>query len=346
MKSISASGAEVEIAAAVAGGEGVADMAPGADEEALVAAGVGPAEGVDALVPGERSLQEDVVPGTEVEHGDIDGVEAATNVDLPPEGAVVGVVEVVSEVGGAVLHERDPVGEGHVGVALGGEGLGEEAVLVGRVEVALEGLHLLVREALPLERVAALEEGVGDHPAVLEGAAGVAGPALAVVGGAGDGRHRLQMGWGVGGELVLVGAEVGLAHDADVAVAPGLLGDPFDGVVAVGAFGEVGGVLALGAEAAAAVLGDEGIAEAHPEVGAGVGAPARATTVGGARQDRGEGAGAGGAVDIGLKTHAIAHRSHDVFVHGHINAEHLGHGNPPLGEAGAAYTREGAGGVR
>ena len=281
-----------------------------------------------------------------MEHGDIDGVEAATDVDLPPEGAVVGVVEVVSEVGSAVLHQRDPVGEGHVGVALGGEGLGEEAVLVGRVEVALEGLHLLARETLAFERVAALEEGVGHHPAVLQGAAGVAGPALAVVGGAGDGRHRLQVGWGVGGELVLVGAEVGLADDADVAIAPGLLGDPLDRVVAVGAFGQVGGVVALGAEAAAAVLGDERVAKTNPEVGARVGAATGATTVGRARQDRGEGAGAGRAVDIALQLHAVAHRSHDVFVHGHIDTEHLGHGCPPLYEAGAAYTRDGVGGVR
>ena len=216
-------------------------MAPGADEEALLAAGVGAAEGVDALEAGEGALEEDVVPGAEVEHGHVDGVEAAAAVDLVPVGAVVGVFEVAGEVGSAVLHALDPVGEGHVSVALGGEGLGEEAVLLGRVEVGLEGVHLLAGEALALEGVAALEEGIGHHPAVLQGAAGVAGPALAVVGGAGDWGHRLQVGRGVGGELVLVGAEVGLADGADLAIAPGPSGEPLDGVVAVGALVAGGG---------------------------------------------------------------------------------------------------------
>ena len=215
-----------------------------------------------------------------------------------------------------------------MGVALGGEGLGEEAVLLGRIEVALEGVHLLAGEALALERVAALEEGVGHHPAVLQGAAGVAGPALAVVGGAGDGGHRLQMGRGVGGELVLVGAEVGLADGADLAIAPGLFGEPLDGVVAVGALVEVRGVVALGAEASAAVLGDVGVAEGQPEVDAGAFA-ARRPAVGGAREEGGEGAGAGGAVDVALQLDTVAHRDHDVLFDGHVHTKHLGHGSPP-----------------
>ena len=328
--------AEVEVAGPAALGKGVADVAPGADEQALLAARVGAAEGVDAFEAGEGALQEDVVPGAEVEHGHVDGVEAAADVDLVPEGAVVGVVEVVAEVGSAVLHALDPVGEGDVGVALGGEGLREEAVLLGRVEVGLEGVHLLAGEAIALQGVAALEEGVGDHPAVLEGAAGVARPALAVIGGSGDGRHRLQMGRGVGGELVLVGAQVGLAEGSDIAVAPGLLGEPLDGVVAVGALVQVGGVVALGAEASAAVLGDVGVAEGQPEVDAGAFA-AGGPPVGGTRQEGGEGAGTGGAVDVALKTDTVAHRDHDVLFDGHVHSKHLGHGSPPLRNGGRVH---------
>src|SRR5712692_9981123 len=87
-----------------------------------------------------------------------------------------------------------------------------------------------------------------------------------------DREHGSQMRGTSGGGQILVCAEVRLAGGADVAVGPGQLSGPFDGVVAVSRLVDQRVVpVTLGSEATAGVLGNQDIAVRDEALGIGAG---------------------------------------------------------------------------
>ena len=145
------------------------------------------------------------------------------------------------------------------------------------------------------------------------------------------GKDGLQVrGMLVGGHH-LVGAEVGQAHHADVAVAPILLGHPLDQVVVIHVGGH--GVAGIGLAGAAGLGGHMGIAAgteelavaglnvAEPEMGpGGLGrhgfgkiAVQQVLVVQAEGQQRGEGALPLGNVDVNAQANAVAHGNIDIL---------------------------------
>ena len=123
--------------------------------------------------------------------------------------------------------------------------------------------------------------------------------------------HRREVGRVLGGRGGLHPGEVGGADHADLAVAPGLLGKPFDGVVAVFSFVLEQVEVAFGGEAAAHILNHAGVAAAGPPFAV-EDDRLGALVIRRAGQDRGEGdvdryAVTGGQVDIGREADAVAH---------------------------------------
>ena len=138
--------------------------------------------------------------------------------------------------------------------------------------------------------------------------------AVAVIVPTGDhGENRFQMGISHGGGLPLDDAAIGAADHADLAVAPGLPGDPIDGVVAVVLLLPERIEHAFGFVTPADVLGHHGVAAVHEgliercDIGA--------LAVRGALKDGGKMLAAGREKDIGGKADAVAH--------GNVNAQAL-----------------------
>ena len=159
--------------------------------------------------------------------------------------------------------------------------------------------------------------GVADE-ALFEGAALAHGRNQVVAGSLADDLGT-QVGRIEGGEGALVGPGVGGAHGADAAVAPGLDGDPLDGVVAVGGFLREGVPLAAGAAAAADIVHHHGVSATRVPVrlagvAAGVLEVWRSLDKGGELSiDRL--AVEGGQVEVGGQLHAVARRDKDVGQH-------------------------------
>ena len=116
--------------------------------------------------------------------------------------------DVVGEVRRDLAEAIAPVGQRQVAVPVVGQGLGEEAVLFGGREVAFDLGQGVGAEFASFQGVAPLDDRVGHHPAMLEGAAGVINPALVEVGRGGDGHHGLEVRRALRRELVLIGGEV------------------------------------------------------------------------------------------------------------------------------------------
>ena len=210
--------------------------------------------------------------------------------------------------------------QGELGLA-GADGHALEPVGEARGALVERGLHVGRRGQGGLRVVGRVPEGPGEE-AQLERAA-VADAALVGVGAA-HVRHH-------GGEAL--GAQRGHgglrpagprgAEGAHRAVAPLLLADPGEGVGAVLGLGDQEVHVALGAEAAAAVL-------VHHHVAARGEVPALARgglglhlVVGRAVQEDGAAVGqraavAGRAVDVGRQADAVAHGDHDVLGEVHV----------------------------
>jgi hypothetical protein len=114
---------------------------------------------------------------------------------------------------------------------------------------------------------------------------------------------------------VLGATDVGSADHADPAVAPGLLADPGGAVDTVGAIVAHPVPHALAFVAAAAVLGDEGVAVFGEVLAEALGT---VLVVGQAGEDDGMATGQdlavlGGQVDVGGQMHAVAHGHPQVF---------------------------------
>ena len=190
---------------------------------------------------------------------------------------------------------------------------------------ALQPLPCLMQAAVGdlFDRFGVVAELVGVEGVVVDGGVHVQrhGATLARlvqvdIGWALLGADRGQVRRAVQRGLGLDDGAVRAAHHPDLAIAPGLRGDPLDGVVAVFALPIVAGVIvaavALGFVARADVLDDEDIAALY--------IPARnavplgeGLVVGVADQNSRPGAGAGGGrVDVGGQAHAIAHGDHHV----------------------------------
>ena len=107
-------------------------------------------------------------------------------------------------------------------------------------------------------------EGI-DHEALLEGAV-LSHGAVVIVGRPNGHYHRRQVRRVQSRESGLVAPGVGVAHRADLAVAPRLPSDPLDRVVPVGCLLGEGVPLALGLEPAAHVLYRDDVASAREEL--------------------------------------------------------------------------------
>ena len=247
-----------------------------------------------------------------MEHGDRGPAQIPKQVGPPPVGAVQLLVEVFVEIGSRFLQPVNPVPEGKVAVPLIGQRLGEVA---GGQHVFVH-LGQQVLTSNPLQSVASLEYGVGDHPSPFHGAPGVVDPALVEVGRRRHWGHGLEVrGQGIGpGQRVLGGAQVGLASGANPSGGPGLAGGPLHGIPSVMCFLEDRVVVvSFGIESGAAVLADEDIAILREEPHGVVGLVQVAFLAVGAavHQDR-KASGGVGPEDVGGQPGPVPHRHHDV----------------------------------
>jgi hypothetical protein len=137
-------------------------------------------------------------------------------------------------------------------------------------------------------------------------------------------RDRLEQRVAGEGRLPLHLAEVGSASHAHIAVAPLLLADPLQGVVAVVRLVIPGHEFSLGVVSAAHVLGDIDIAilrpvetKIHEEV----------VVVRGARQQDWPGSiPPGGEIDIRRQVHSVPHGNRLIVLHADIGRAKNGHG--------------------
>ncbi len=194
-----------------------------------------------------------------MQHRDGDAGQMAVQVNAPPVRTVALVREVIPKVRGGFGQQVGPVAQRQVAVPGVGQRAGE---VLARLQVAFDFFDK-VGSAQPLERVDALVDGVGNHPAPFHRPAGVVNPALVKIRRSRNRRHhpKVRREGVAGGEGVLDRAHVGLAGRADPAVRPGLAGGPLHGVVAVLNFLEQRIVkLAFGLKAGPAVLGHHRVA--------------------------------------------------------------------------------------
>ena len=310
--------AEVEVVEALQGGAGAeVDIAGVAEFGGVGAVGPRAHDGVDGtLFVGGEGLEAvhggegvGVVPGTDEVGGNV-GILLQVLLDaetgLTPEVVVVGLGVDVEEPAFVVGY----LGQGAVAFFEGEAG--EPIAEVGVVEGVLGA-------RVGLEAAVGVGGGVPEgpcHEAELEGAALTDGAGVGVPTGHG-GNLAGEMGRVEGGHAGLGPAGVGGAEGADLAVAPRLVGDPFNGVVAVVGLVTEEIEVALGVEAATAVLDDDDVAVTGEVAGA-LGALGFALAVGGALEEDGEGVGhggavAGGEVDVVGQGDAVAGGGYDVL---------------------------------
>src|SRR5262249_61864731 len=92
-------------------------------------------------------------------------------------------------------------------------------------------------------------------------------PALMKIRRSGDWQGGLQVRWTAGGQEVLRGAEIRLAHGADIAIGPRQTGSPLDRIVTILHFPDQGVVLlAIRTKTSPRVLHDHAIAALHKVV--------------------------------------------------------------------------------
>ena len=194
-------------------------MSPGADQQLLLGASfVGHRLPTRATEIGEATVQEDVIPGSDMIDGHIHIVRLPLQVDWPPVGTVFRMAEVIGEVAGHRLQQLRPGHKGQPAIGLLREGLGKGGWSVGQLTLKLRQER--VCEPLALDGVSRHEDGVGDLPAQLERSTAVIHPALMEVCSRRDRKGSFEMRRTGGNEEVLRGAQIGLAHNADVPVRP------------------------------------------------------------------------------------------------------------------------------
>lgn len=329
----------VEAFAQAVGGVAGVEVVPGAEGEVGGLAG-----GAEGGVVFEQAAEGHVVPAAEEEGGGADVGEGGAEVEGVPVGVGgVGVGEAVAVVG------EGEAGEGFVGLRERGlEGLGEEAVLLRRVEGDAFAGGVFVHQGTDAREdhdPAQADFDIGDAVGVGE---------FVHFRGHHGGHDGFEGGGGFGGDGPLGVGEVALAPHAEVAVEPGLVFDPGDGVEAVFGFVEDGFKGAFGVELAARGL-DEDVVAAFGEAGVGVAegeaheAEFGAAPVDGADEEGGEGAaalplfGAGGVV-VGFEDDTVPHGDGEVAFDGDFVAGR-GEVEPAGDEPGAglveAYAGEG-----
>ena len=87
-----------------------ANVGPGPNQKPLAAPGkVASAPVPHGVIGVERSLKENVIPGTDVEHGKGNIFHMAQQVDAPPIGPVSLIIKVLSKVRGGVIQPVHPI---------------------------------------------------------------------------------------------------------------------------------------------------------------------------------------------------------------------------------------------
>ena len=201
-----------------------------------------------------------------------EGIEGGLGEDVPIPADVNGRGVDLGEMAGSIL--SDPVVVIHGMAHPNGEGVGGE-----------------LRGTYPI-----LDEGFSEDAASVDDVVKVGSANDEILGGDGiaPANRELELGDGTGRG----------APGRNAAVAPGLLNEPRQGVLAVGCFEQEWQVVALGSESSPGILGDDGVtaggaitAEAGAEV----------FVVGKAEQHDREGAVGFGQPDVGRQLHPIAH---------------------------------------
>ena len=226
------------------------------------------------------ALDEVVVPSAHREHRNAHLADLLAGADGPPEGIERRMVQ------GVLEHGRRSARGGHI-----------------------DGAQRQVQNVLAEIRLVTGGFQVLRHP--LQAVSQLHGPALGVepvqiIVPPGDHRKNgLQMGIAERGRLPLHNAAVGSADHPDLAVRPGLPGDPVQRIVAVRGFLAQRIEDAFRFVAPSHVLRHHGVAALHERLV--VGRDVGAFTVGSALQDSRKTAALGGEEDVGGEPHAIAH---------------------------------------
>ena len=279
------------------GGFGLAGagMIPGADDEVVVVER-GLVGGGDVIgVVGEGAGLVAVKGSGENEDGEMDaGDLGGSEGKLLPEAVDVGMLEPELEVGVGAAGIAVELIEGSFGEVEALGGVGPESLVA--EDRFVEGAAAGVGE--PLEHVAGHDVGlVGD----------VDGGADAGYGDDGD-----EVGRVLGCGLPLIAAGVGASEHGDLAVGPRLMGEPFDGVVAVLSIVDDGMEDAFRVAAAARVDVGVDVAAAGEVGAAGMGG---CGGIGREHEDDRQGAGRGdGLIERCVEVDAVAHGDFDVHL--------------------------------
>ena len=292
-------------------------MTPRTDDEvAALAGGLGLAFLAHAGVPAERPLAEDVEPAAEGVDGDADLLEDFLDVDLAPVVVVIGMGHpVFVELRVApdkLLHGV----QRHVPEDLVVADVFGTAFEVMRTHVLHDARFL--PHGAPAEIERKTPAAVESDPVVIEAGG-------CDVGKDGDQARRVRH---RGAPLHV--SQVGASLHADFAVGPGLLGGPFDGVVAVLDVVAERLPLALRLMASASVLEDVGITAPGEVDGAAVGARVALGAVGRARNKHGVLAFADRTKDVRVEDDAVPHRDRDAVLHRDVVSGRNFFGEPPL----------------
>ena len=194
-------------------------MRPGAEQELLSSPGLwGHRPCPQTTKVDKRISHEDVVPGADVVHGDIDVTVLTFDINRPPVWSIVGMGEVVAQIGSDVLEQIPPVHQGQTTIRFWRERVSE---VDGPQQVGSDPGPQGLLEPLAVDGIASQEDDVRHLPTQGERAAGVINPALVEVRRCRHWKGAAQVRWPRGREQVLRRAEIGLTQRADLTVGVG-----------------------------------------------------------------------------------------------------------------------------